>query len=353
MKKYLITLLVVCIPLVSFCQVSNNGLVGYWPFNGNANDESGKGNHGLPDGVQLTSDRYGTLNGAYEFDGIDDYIRIPHNAALNFGTGDFTICLWANFSDRHDYHRVITKYQSGNGWILYANSATVLANVSGNNNIDGGGYDVNVWNFYTIVRSSNQIRTYKNGIEVNSVNATANNVNVLSDLTIGNCEFCSGVYNQYMKGKIDDIMIYNRALTSQEIVALFNDDPENPLCGLIYCGNEGIGIGTPIIPDGYKLSVKGKVIAEGVKVAIQSKWPDYVFNEGYSLKDLSELKQYIAEYRHLPDVPSESDVKGNGIDLGSMDALLLQKIEEMTLHLIQLDERLKKLEAENIELRNR
>ena len=75
--------------------ILNNGLVGYWPFNGNANDESGNGNNGTVNGATLTTDRYGNTNSAYDFDGIDDYIQ-----ASNYSSNSsFTFSGWINLSD--------------------------------------------------------------------------------------------------------------------------------------------------------------------------------------------------------------------------------------------------------------
>jgi hypothetical protein len=126
----------------------------------------------------------------------------------------------------------------------------------------------------------------------------------------------------------------------------------NTLCKGIFCdGNGAMGINTSIIPEGFKLSVKGKIIAEGVKVDLQSKWPDFVFKSNYDLTELADLKKYIELHGHLPNIPSEEEVKKDGLDLAAMNALLLQKIEEMTIHLIRVEERVKALEAENKDLK--
>ena len=80
-----------------FTQVPNyvptNGLVGYWPFNGNANDQTPNGNNGTVNGATLTTDRFGNANSAYNFDGINDYIQI-NNIVGNFGLSDFTISIF-------------------------------------------------------------------------------------------------------------------------------------------------------------------------------------------------------------------------------------------------------------------
>ncbi|WP_316833732.1 hypothetical protein [Pedobacter nutrimenti] len=99
-----------------------------------------------------------------------------------------------------------------------------------------------------------------------------------------------------------------------------------------------VGIGTTD-PKGYKLAVAGNMIAESVKVQLQSAWPDYVFKGDYKLTSLQETKKYIKEKGHLPGIPSAVEVKSEGIDLGEMNKKLLQKIEELTLYLIQMEKK--------------
>lgn len=102
--------------------------------------------------------------------------------------------------------------------------------------------------------------------------------------------------------------------------------------GLFIMPGGNIGIGT-INPDS-KLAVKGNIRAQGIKVEA-SPWPDFVFSGSYTLPTLHETEKYIKEKGHLPGIPSAAEVKENGIDLGVMDAKLLQKIEELTLHMIE------------------
>lgn len=98
----------------------------------------------------------------------------------------------------------------------------------------------------------------------------------------------------------------------------------------------GVSIGTANLPTGYKLAVGGKVISEEVVVQLQSSWPDYVFEKGYTLPTLEELQSYINAHKHLPGVPSTQEVKDNGVHVGEMNAILLKKIEEMTLYILDL-----------------
>jgi hypothetical protein len=110
-------------------------------------------------------------------------------------------------------------------------------------------------------------------------------------------------------------------------------------------GNVGIGIAVP----NEKLSVNGKIRAHEIKVETAN-WPDYVFAKDYQIPSLAETEKHIKEKGHLPGIPSAEEVKNNGIDLGDMNAKLLQKIEELTLLLIEehktLKEQVQKLEVQ-------
>lgn len=103
-----------------------------------------------------------------------------------------------------------------------------------------------------------------------------------------------------------------------------------------------VGIGTQS-PGAYKLAVNGKVRAK--EIVVETGWSDYVFDEGYDLKSLAEVKAFIAENGHLPDVPSADEVAERGIGVGENQATLLRKIEELTLHVIALEERLAAVET--------
>ncbi|MDM8176931.1 hypothetical protein QT327_21700 [Olivibacter sp. 47] len=94
-------------------------------------------------------------------------------------------------------------------------------------------------------------------------------------------------------------------------------------------GNVGIGTTNPT----EKLAVNGVIRAKEIKV--ESGWADYVFDESYELKSLGEVEAFIKNNRHLPGLPSERKVKEEGVELGEMNRLLLEKVEELTLHLIE------------------
>jgi hypothetical protein len=113
-------------------------------------------------------------------------------------------------------------------------------------------------------------------------------------------------------------------------------------------GYVGIGTTNPQ----YLLSVKGTVGAEEF-IVTNTGWSDYVFQPGYRLRPLSEVGAYIRANGHLPDIPSEAEVKEKGVSVGDMQSKLLAKVEELTLHMIQAEERNNRLEEQNRELRDR
>ena len=103
-----------------------------------------------------------------------------------------------------------------------------------------------------------------------------------------------------------------------------------------------VGIGTTNPQS--RLAVNGQIRATEVKVLADISVPDYVFEPDYELRTLKETKKYIAENKHLPEIPSATEIGENGIDLGDMNMRLLKKIEELTLYQIELLERIEELE---------
>ena len=101
-----------------------------------------------------------------------------------------------------------------------------------------------------------------------------------------------------------------------------------------YTDKVGIGVMPPETSK-YKLFVTGGILTEEVLIKLQSDWADFVFDKDYKLRSLIEVEQFIKDNKHLPDVPSASDVKENGIAVGEMNAILLQKIEELMLYVIE------------------
>lgn len=113
-------------------------------------------------------------------------------------------------------------------------------------------------------------------------------------------------------------------------------------------GNVGIGTTNP----DFKLTVNGKIKAEEVQVVVDVP-ADYVFDESYDLKPLEEVEQFIKENKHLPGVPNADALKANGWQVGEMNNKLLEKVEELTLYLIELKKENEALKARLDRLENK
>ena len=119
--------------------------------------------------------------------------------------------------------------------------------------------------------------------------------------------------------------------------------------GSIYAGGSSpnyfagnVGIGT-LAHNDYKLAVNGQALFTKVKVQLFGSWPDYVFEKDYKLPSLAEVEDFIRQNHHLPGIPTAHEIEKDGLDVGESQAVLLRKIEELTLYVIDLN---KKLEAQ-------
>lgn len=110
--------------------------------------------------------------------------------------------------------------------------------------------------------------------------------------------------------------------------------------------NGNVAIGTTIAPSGYRLAVDGKVICEEVRVKLSQNWPDYVFEEDYELMPLDKLEAHLQEEKHLPGIPTAAEIKEQGVAVGEMQKMMMEKIEELTLYILMQQKRLEALEQE-------
>jgi len=213
-----------------------NGLVGYYPFDGNASDVSGNANNGTVHGATLTTDRFGIQGKAMAFNGIDQYVEAPHQTYLNFPAGDFTVTFWAAVNDLSRLQYFVGKDMGqgiNNKWItLYSPNPSFLgfgivingpayafANVS---SVPG------TWHQFIYRKSSTQYSVHFDGVLVSSSQGPASlRSDNTAPLRIGQCEDGGYVY-----GKLDDVRIYNRALSSQEVAELYGLE-SGPGVGLV------------------------------------------------------------------------------------------------------------------------
>ncbi|RXK82892.1 hypothetical protein [Filimonas effusa] len=136
---------------------------------------------------------------------------------------------------------------------------------------------------------------------------------------------------------------FSRGVGSELIVQTPSTDVRLYTAGTPLCvPDANVGIGT-VTPGAYRLAVEGTVGARKVKVT-QEVWADYVFDSSYQLPSLSHVESFIKENKHLPEVPSAAEVKKEGLDLGDNQVLLLKKIEELTLYIIQQNKKMEIME---------
>ncbi len=203
-------------------------------------------------------------------------------------------------------------------------------------------------------------------IAVNMVRAQSQTIN--GDLSIGaDAGAVTGAGNKLtfngVTSNTDELSIYrlNRANNLSDLRVNIGDDygsgDDRFLIGTTYwadskyyvhmvVGADGkVGIGTETF-GAERLAVNGNIRAKEVKVEATG-WPDFVFQKDYKIISLADLARYINKNKHLPGIPSAEDVEKNGIELGEMNKLLLKKIEELTLHMInqqkEIDELKKKV----------
>jgi hypothetical protein len=235
MKNLLMTFIAIFgLATISFGQtlpsyVPTDGLVGWWPFSGNANDESGNGNNGTPyDGASLVSDRFGISNSAFSFSG-SSYIEIPDQPSLRLQNVDFTINAWVEAGDIGVSNHIFIKdvssgcgipkynfgYEYNKPW-FHINDIEYECNGP---RIYGSPVELSGWTNIMLVKSGFNYNFYINGV-LNGTEVMSNPVpEVFASARIGGPE-PNGAAGWI--GNIDDVGIWNRALTQEEITSLYS-----------------------------------------------------------------------------------------------------------------------------------
>jgi hypothetical protein len=231
MKKSMISAFAVglCMTVNLWAQVPNyvptNGLVGWWPFNGNADDESGNGNNGSVNGATLTTDRFGNANKTYNFNGTNNFISVTNNNSLQTPNA-ISINFWVQFSGP-GHGRLVSKGWSPDGIEVHT-EASSNHKIRYGGAFNGLGYGPisqttlldNQWYMATTIDNGNVKYIYINGLLEDSL------VHNYGSVPVSTIDVYFGKNSQnatdYLLGKLDDIGIWNRALTQQEITDLYN-----------------------------------------------------------------------------------------------------------------------------------
>ncbi len=218
----------------------SEGLIAHYPFKQNALDSTSNHYNGIVHGAVLTTDRHGKANSSYYFDGQDDYINVPHTNALNL-TSDFTISLWAEVASTqvpHEGINDILRKWTGNaeGYPFAIAYLNPLADDANEDKFIYARYDGqgcsnsptsysptiqnDVFQHIVLVKQGNKLRHYLNGTLIQEItdNTSCSTANT-ADMTIGS----RGNLVRFFKGKIDDIRIYGRAISTGEVADLYHE----------------------------------------------------------------------------------------------------------------------------------
>ena len=199
-----------------------SGLVAWYPFDGNGSDMSGNGNNATIHGATLTTDRHGILNKAYSFDGVDDWIDLN-----NIFLDSDTVSLWVKNSENNVTNPVIYgAYYELEGYFMYFSASDALAvrftNIPNNIHLNAN-HNFNGYQNIVLTHTNNKASIFLNNKLEDSADDIQLALNRELNLSLGDTLGKASWYNgQYFKGSIDDVRIYNRSLSEEEIQILYN-----------------------------------------------------------------------------------------------------------------------------------
>ena len=204
-------------------------------------------------------------------------------------------------------------------------------------------------NIYGVVGTAGATNPLNNvGVFGEAHNANGYNYGVL-----GLSRSTTGIFNAGVAGQVElnTTAVWNRAVFG--IAPVAPNHYAGYFDGNVDVQTGNMRIGNVTTPAGYKLFVEQGILTEKVKVAVPTSaaWADYVFANDYKLKPLLEVESFINENKHLPNVPSAVELVKEGLDLGKMQAKQMEKIEELTLYMIEMKKEINTLKEENKSLK--
>lgn len=278
--------------------VPTNGLIGYWPFTGNANDVSGNGNNGTVSGATPTNDRFGNVNYAYSFYGNNDYVEIATNNS-SFDSQTYTISFWYKTNAAPYtgfYPRAIISRSNSSGspsnvydnYSIFEGGGTIALNYQGVGTLinSPSGIDWvtqlnnNSWHLLNVTVNTDSLKAYVDGILVNKQPFIAGISFQNYSISIGKSNHT--FWSEY-NGYLDDIGIWNRALTQQEVNDLYNT--LNPTTAIIENKND-------LISSMYPNPTNDKIHIDFQKNKLDS---------NYSLEILNTLGQVVFKSSNLEE----------------------------------------------------
>jgi hypothetical protein len=315
-KIYIVVAFIFSVPFFAHLQVTN-GLVAKYSFNnGTADDEVGT-NNGTISGASLTTDRFGNANAAFSFDGIDDHINLGDATEFQMGANDFTISIWLNYADAQQssvlskrdggttnfsqYNiTILADYQFGgvskNSWSFMRTST------SSDRSISIGDLS-NAWHNLTIVHKySDSTSAFVDGQFIgSSTSPISGDLNVIGrELVLG---YSSEMGVNFYNGMLDDLLIYNRAITNSEVNELFNE--ENPLLASI---SENINSTFSVYPNPASTEIYIQ-IDKSATIAISNMLGVEIVNKAIQKSELLDISTFVAGVYFVKNLHSGETIK--------------------------------------------
>lgn len=189
-----------------------------------------------------------------------------------------------------------------------------------------------------VVRSQNLYPTAKG----TNIKIDGGAIDYVAPVTTGGWARGIRFYNSDMSTHFFGMGILGAAdLPTRFYLGFDSQSPWTSLLGLHILANGNVGIGT--VNPLARLSVNGNILAKEIKIKTDIAVPDYVFDPNYQLPSLSSIEDYVKKHRHLPEIPSATDIQKDGVDLTAMNLALLKKVEELTLHLIAKEKEIEEM----------
>ena len=328
LKSILLTAVItLSVATATIAQVPNyvptNGLVGWWPFNGNANDESGNGNDGTVNGPILSNDRFGDANKSFDFsNSLNQYIDFGNISTLNSSTS-FSISAWFNYSQTptspNDWFTIVAdgSYSDPNGFGVIINPNQILfRNNSSFGVLVSNTLNLNTWYNIAAVYSSDSVKVYLNSILIGqNSHQNTNLFNTSYSFKAGKCDdlpIDPNDHEYFFNGKIDDIGMWDRVLTQQEITDLYNGN----ICYQTITVTDTLLINmgiTSFNPITYNNTIK--IFPNPTNDHITINYGNFASLNGYQLKIENSLGQQVFQtnINQQSDYLSLTNWGGNGL----------------------------------------
>ena len=279
--------------------------------------------------------------GFANFNATDKKLYSPADGVLEWMTHN--LASEHGFAVSHQGTKKVYLNTSGNSYLLGGNVGIGTAEPNAKLTIEGGTFNFNVTSNYGGDYPTDNAN-YDNVIAIGGIGAEAG-LKIYKQNSGNSPTFLGGA--NYIDTYVFEMTDANGADPDGGILfgATGNDDVfENVMT---IRGNKRVGIGTTTPTD--MLTVAGNIHGQEVKVTVDA-GADFVFNENYPIKKLEEVESFVKQNKHLPEIAPAAEMEANGIELGEMNIKLLQKIEELTLYLIEQNKKTKELEEEKAEV---